>query len=52
MLRALGREDLTGDPRFAIVAARFRHSDELIAECRSGVGPPEIEDLREKGVNG
>jgi len=52
MLRALGREDLMVDPRFANVAARFRHLDELIAERSSSDGPPEIKDPREKGANG
>jgi crotonobetainyl-CoA:carnitine CoA-transferase CaiB-like acyl-CoA transferase len=33
MFRALGREELIDDPRFAHVAERFRHLNELIAEC-------------------
>jgi formyl-CoA transferase len=33
MFRALGRAELIEDPRFAHVAERFRHLNELIAEC-------------------
>jgi crotonobetainyl-CoA:carnitine CoA-transferase CaiB-like acyl-CoA transferase len=33
MFRALGRDELIDDPRFATVEARFRHLDEVIAEC-------------------
>jgi crotonobetainyl-CoA:carnitine CoA-transferase CaiB-like acyl-CoA transferase len=33
MFRALGRAELIDDPRFAHVAERFRHLNELIAEC-------------------
>jgi crotonobetainyl-CoA:carnitine CoA-transferase CaiB-like acyl-CoA transferase len=48
LFRVLGREDLIDDPRFAHVEARFRHVDELIAECTRGLQELTTEQILER----
>jgi crotonobetainyl-CoA:carnitine CoA-transferase CaiB-like acyl-CoA transferase len=50
IFRALDREDLIEDPRFAHTEARFRHLDELIAECGSRVQNLTTEETLERLV--